>query len=51
MEISFYHLTRQPLNRALPKLMAKVLGAGMKAVILTGSRERMIDLDRGAVDE
>lgn len=25
--------------------MAKVLGAGLKAVILTGSKERMIDLD------
>lgn len=45
MEISFYHLTRQPLSRALPKLMEKVLGAGLTAVILTGSKERMMDID------
>tara|TARA_B100001939_G_scaffold331712_2_gene330005 strand:+ start:2127 stop:2576 length:450 start_codon:yes stop_codon:yes gene_type:complete len=44
-EISFYHLQRQPLSRALPKLLEKVLQAGHRAVILTGSTERMQDLN------
>ncbi len=44
-EISFYHLTRQPLNKALPRLLEKVLAAGHRAVVLAGSDERVEDLD------
>ena len=40
-EIGFYHLTRQPLERALPSLLAKVLERGLRAVVMTGSMERM----------
>ena len=40
-EIGFYHLTRSPLERALPKLLEKVLGAGKRAVVRTGSAERV----------
>lgn len=44
-EISFYHLTRQPLNKALPRLLEKVLAAGHRALVLAGSEERVEDLD------
>lgn len=39
-EISFYHLLHTPLERALPKLVEKVLDSGARAVIRTGSPER-----------
>lgn len=39
-EVSFYHLLHTPLERALPKLMEKVLESGERAVIMTGSAER-----------
>ena len=39
-EIGFYHLTRTPLERALPRLLEKVAGSGRRAVVLTGSAER-----------
>ncbi|MBT5073370.1 MAG: DNA polymerase III subunit chi [Kordiimonadaceae bacterium] len=46
MEISFYHLTLQPLNVALPKLLLKVIGANMKAVIKVPSDVQMDDVDQ-----
>jgi len=46
MEISFYHLTLQPLNVALPKLLNKVIGANMKAVIKVPSTVQMDDVDQ-----
>lgn len=39
-DISFYHLLHTPLERALPKLVEKVLDSGARAVIRTGSAER-----------
>lgn len=39
-EISFYHLLHTPLERALPKLIEKVLESGARAVVRTGSAER-----------
>ena len=39
-EISFYHLLHTPLERALPRLMEKVLESGARAVIRTGSAQR-----------
>lgn len=44
-EIGFYHLTRTPLERALPKLLEKVLGAGKRAVVRVGSDERVAFLN------
>jgi DNA polymerase-3 subunit chi len=44
-EIGFYHLTRTPLERALPKLLERVLASGMRAVVLAGSPERVEALD------
>jgi len=46
MEISFYHLTLQPLNVALPKLLSKVREADMKAVIKVPSASHMDDIDQ-----
>ena len=40
-EIGFYHLTRTPLERALPRLLEKVIGARKRAVVRAGSRERV----------
>jgi DNA polymerase-3 subunit chi len=39
-EISFYHLERSNLETALPKLLEKVMAAGLKAVVKLGSVER-----------
>jgi len=39
-EISFYHLLHTPLERALPKLIEKVLESGARAVVRAGSTER-----------
>jgi DNA polymerase-3 subunit chi len=44
-EIGFYHLTRTPLERALPKLLERVLASGMRAVVMAGSAERVEALD------
>ncbi|HEU0070024.1 MAG TPA: DNA polymerase III subunit chi [Alphaproteobacteria bacterium] len=40
-EIGFYHLVATPLEKALPKLLEKVLGSGARAVVLAGSPERV----------
>lgn len=40
-QIGFYHLTRLPLEQALPKLLDKALGAGYRALVLAGSSERV----------
>lgn len=44
-EFSFYHLQRAPLERALPRLLERVLQSGLRAVILAGSPERVEQLD------
>ena len=40
-DIGFYHLTRTPLERALPKLLEKVVGARKRAVVRAGSTDRV----------
>lgn len=44
-EVSFYHLQRQPLTTALPKLLERVSAASLRAVVMAGSRERVEALD------
>lgn len=44
-EVSFYHLTRQPLAEALPKLLGRVLAADGRAMVLCGGAERLAALD------
>lgn len=40
-DISFYHLTISPLERALPQLLGKVLEAHKRAILLCASQERL----------
>lgn len=39
-EVLFYHLTRRPLERALPEMLEKSLARGWKAVIRAGNGAR-----------
>lgn len=39
--IAFYHLTATPLERALPKLLEKAYGAGLRCVVRVDSAERV----------
>ena len=45
-EIRFYHLTRMPLERALPALLERALAAGMRSVVIAGSEERVEALNQ-----
>ncbi len=45
MEISFYHLQHQPLERALPALLEQWLAEGARVVVETASEERLDALD------
>ena len=44
-EVGFYHLTATALDRALPRLLGKAHEAGMRAVVLAASEERIAVLD------
>jgi len=39
-EVGFYHLQRIALDRALPKLLERVVERGLRALVLAGSKER-----------
>lgn len=45
MEISFYHLQHQPLERALPLLIEEWLAKESRIVVQAGSEERLDMLD------
>ena len=40
-DIWFYHLTSMPLERALPTLLSKTLEREKRAVVMTGTEERI----------
>ena len=40
-EVRFYHLLHLPLERALPKLLEKVLEHGHRAIVLADSKDRV----------
>jgi len=44
-EVLFYHLERQPLEKVLPSLLEKTIERGWRAVIQSGSEERLEALD------
>lgn len=44
-EVLFYHLERQPLERVLPSLLERTLERGWRAVVQSGSAERLEALD------
>lgn len=45
-DIRFYHLTQQTLEQALPKLMVKVVEAGMRALVKVPDKTYMDTLDK-----
>lgn len=44
-EVLFYHLERTPLERVLPSLLERTLERGWRAVVQSGSTERLEALD------
>jgi DNA polymerase-3 subunit chi len=44
-EIGFYHLTRTPMEQALPKLLGRVLAQSGRAVVRLGDPLRLAALD------
>lgn len=44
-QVLFYHLEHTPLERVLPGLLEKTLERGWRAVVQTGSQERLEALD------
>ncbi|MDF1720221.1 MAG: DNA polymerase III subunit chi [Minwuia sp.] len=44
-DIAFYHLTRKPLETALPELLEKVVERGLKAVVRAATEERVATLN------
>ena len=44
-EVWFYHLERTSLDQALPELLEKTLAKGWRAVVRSGSRDRLEHLD------
>ena len=44
-EVGFYHLTRTPLDQALPRLLGRTLAAGERAVVRCPAAERVAALD------
>jgi DNA polymerase-3 subunit chi len=46
MQVDFYHLTRMPLERALPQIAAKVVGSGARLLIVAADEDQRTALDR-----
>lgn len=46
MQIDFYHLTRLPLERALPLIAEKVLASGERLLVVAGQAEQRMALDQ-----
>ncbi|MES2753652.1 MAG: DNA polymerase III subunit chi [Pseudomonadota bacterium] len=45
MRVDFYHLTRVPLDRALPQIADRVLASGARLLIVSASDEQCAALD------
>ena len=45
-EVGFYHLTRTPLEEALPRLLEKVLASGKRAILRVPEPDRLEALNR-----
>ena len=46
MQVDFYHLTRQPLDRVLPQIAEKVLATGARLLIVVEDADERACLDR-----
>jgi DNA polymerase-3 subunit chi len=40
-EVSLYHLTTHPLEKVLPKVLEKIYGGGLRALVVTDTTERL----------
>ncbi len=40
-EVSLYHLTTHPLEKVLPRILEKVYGGGLRALVITDTLERL----------
>ncbi len=45
-EVGFYHLTRSPLEEALPRLLEKAHASGARVLVRVGGEERLEALNR-----
>jgi DNA polymerase-3 subunit chi len=45
MEVRFYHLQRSSVDQALPQLLERATGQGMRCVVTVGSEARLAHLD------
>lgn len=46
MQVNFYHLTNQPIERVLPRLAERVLATGARLLIVAESDQQRTGLDR-----
>ncbi len=46
MQVDFYHLTRAPLDRVLPKIAEKVVEGGGRLLIVAGDEAQRTTIDR-----
>jgi DNA polymerase-3 subunit chi len=46
MQVDFYHLTRQPLDRVLPQIAEKVVAAGDRLLIVVADDDERARVDR-----
>lgn len=46
MQVDFYHLTRQPLDRVLPRIAERILEQGGRLLVVAASEEMRVHLDQ-----
>lgn len=46
MQVDFYHLTLQPLDRVLPRIAERVVGGGGRLLVVADSGDQRVALDR-----
>ena len=46
MQVDFYHLTLQPLDRVLPRIAERVVGSGGRLLIVAESEAQRVALDK-----
>ena len=46
MQVDFYHLTQQPLDRVLPRIAERVLDGGGRLLVVSGDEAQRTSVDR-----
>jgi len=44
-EVSFYHLTKTPFEKALPNLLEKIISSGSRAVITLDNKDNLLNIN------